>query len=514
LNKRNDAINRSAVFYNGLLQLDPYKGLPSLFIYVDDSSFMFKPDWYVNFEYKREQERGLAFHEDLFSHGNFRIKMSKGRKIGVVISTSDFVEKDAFKIIDKERTRRTSLFDKLPVKDDFTKILSLATDQFLVKRDLDLKTIIAGYHWFSDWGRDTMISLPGICLVNGRFDEAKKILKSFALHVNQGMIPNRFPDNGKEPEYNTVDASLWFFIAIKKYLDYSHDQEFVLNELLPYLKEIIESHFMGTRYNIMVDQDHLLYAGQHGVQLTWMDAKTGDWVVTPRMGKAVEINALWYNALQIISDLLKKNGEGIESMKYRDHAQKVKESFVEKFLSPEKGYLYDCINGNDIDDSFRPNQLFAISLPFPLLDKEQSLFILRMIEEKLLTPFGLRSLSSDDPKYMANYNGNQYSRDAAYHQGTVWSWLLGPYLTAKIKLEGDVGKNAARKLLKNFEKHFQDACIGNVSEIFDGNAPFYPKGCIAQAWSAAEILRSYIEDIHGYSIHKESIPAFNDDQIK
>jgi predicted glycogen debranching enzyme len=501
LNKKNDSINRSAVFYNGLLKLEPYLELPSLFIHADNSSFTFNPDWYLNFEYKQEQDRGLPFQEDLFSHGNFTVKMSKGSKVGVLISTSDFSSEDAFQIMQREILRRNELINRLPVKDEFTKILALATDQFLVKRGEQLRTIIAGYHWFSDWGRDTMISLPGICLVNGRFEEAKKILKTFAMNVSKGMIPNRFPDNGKEPEYNTVDASLWFFIAIKKYLDYSNDLDFVLKDLLTCLKEIISSHINGTRYNIIIDKDHLLSAGEHGVQLTWMDAKIDNWVVTPRIGKAVEINALWYNALLIISDLVEKNNETEESIKYRVLANNLKKSFLENFLCPERGYLFDYINGNDSDISFRPNQIFAISLPYPLLDKEISASILKMIEEKLLTPFGLRTLAADDPKYISKYRGNQFSRDAAYHQGTVWSWLLGPYITAKVKLEGEAGKKAARELLKKFESHFRDACIGNVSEIFEGEAPFLPKGCIAQAWGAAEILRTYIEDVHDHSSH-------------
>jgi predicted glycogen debranching enzyme len=478
------------------LHLKPYPKQPPLYIHTDNASFTFKPDWYLNFEYKQEQERGMAFQEDLFSHGNFSVKMREGSKIGIIISTSDPLGKNPFEILDKETLRRKSLIERLPVKDEFTKTLFLATDQFLVKRGEKLRTIIAGYHWFSDWGRDTMISLPGICLVSGRFEEARKILEIFSKHVSRGMIPNRFPDNGEEPEYNTVDASLWFFIAVRKYLEYSNDSEFVLKELLPSLKEIIASHINGTRYNIIMDKDDLLHAGEHGVQLTWMDAKIGDWVVTPRIGKAVEINALWYNALLILSDLTLQNKEHEESWKLKEKAGKVKAAFIEKFFCPQRGYLIDCINGLETDASFRPNQLFAISLPYPLLDKEISSSILKMIEEKLLTPFGLRTLSPDDPKYISKYHGNQLSRDAAYHQGTVWSWLLGPYITAKVKLEGEEGKKSMLELLKNFESHFTEACIGNVSEIFDGEAPFLPKGCIAQAWGAAEVLRAYIEDIH------------------
>ncbi len=495
LSKANDHINKEVIFGDSILKLNTYDHIPPVCIQIKDATFKYNPEWYLNFEYKEEHARGLNFSEDLFSHGNFILNLKDGDNIGIVISTEEYTKSDAFKLVEEETYRREKLFTSLPIQNTFTKTLALAADQFVVKRGDDLKTIIAGYHWFSDWGRDTMIALPGICLVNKKFDDAKKILRSFAENINQGIIPNRFPDSGETPEYNTVDATLWYFVAIKKYLDYTGDKEFVLNELYPYLKDCIEWHEKGTHYNIHVEEDGLLFAGEYGVQLTWMDAKIGNWVVTPRMGKAVEINALWYNALMIFSEFATLKNETADQILYSNKAERTKRSFRETFIIKDKGYLYDYINVSERNEDIRPNQVFALSLPYELLDKVTSLSILKTIEEHLLTPYGLRSLSPEHYKYEGNYNGNQWSRDGAYHQGTVWSWLLGPYITAKVRLEGDAGKMVIDRLLNNFQHHFQDAGIGTVSEIFDGDNPHHPKGCIAQAWGVSEILRAYIEDV-------------------
>lgn len=496
LAKANHHINNIATFEENTLLIEPYPEHPPLFIYVQDSAFRFAPEWGYGFEYAMEHARGLRFHEDLFMHGQFILKLVKGDKISIVISTEEIIEKDAFKILNGEKARRKTLFDGLRVKDDFTKTLALAADQFLVQRG-DLKTIIAGYHWFSDWGRDTMIALPGLCLVTGRYDDAKKILQVFAKSLDKGMIPNRFPDAGEVPEYNTVDATLWYFIAIYKYYQYSEDVDFILNDMLPVLEEIIKWHKHGTRYNIHVDTDGLIYSGQHGVQLTWMDAKVGDWVVTPRQGKAVEINALWYNALKILAEFYVLKNNPSRATAIEEEALKVKQSFLGGFLNSENNTLYDCIDSNFKSLEIRPNQIFAISLPFALVDTKTAQSILKIVENDLLTPYGLRSLSPQDPSYIGYYKGDQLSRDGAYHQGTVWSWLLGPYISAKIKVEGKSGAAFIKDLLLHFERHFLEAGIGTVSEIFDGNAPYKPNGCIAQAWGVSEILRSYIEDVCG-----------------
>ena len=337
-----------------------------------------------------------------------------------------------------------------------------------------------------------MISLPGLCLVTGRYDDAKRILKAFAQVVDKGMIPNRFPDEGETPEYNTVDATLWYFVAIFEYLRYSNDAPFVKKELYPVLKEIIGWHFKGTRYNIKVDTDGLLMAGEPGTQLTWMDAKVGDWVVTPREGKAVEINALWYNALRIMEDFAKNFGLEADQKDFGIWAKTTQHAFNEQFVN-ENNTLFDVIKDGFKDPSIRPNQLFAISLPFEIVSKEVAKAIVKEAEVHLLTTKGLRSISNKDPKYVPYYHGDQLSRDGSYHQGTTWSWLIGPFLTAKLKTEGKTAIPKVKKILDEFAKHFQEAGIGQVSEIFDGNAPYCPKGCMAQAWGVAEPLRVYME---------------------
>jgi predicted glycogen debranching enzyme len=491
----NDAIRREANFTDGVFRAQPYDGTPELFIANPGAAFDAQPDWYRNFEYGIEQYRGLDYLEDLFTHGTFKLNLKAGDRLGISISTANPKGRDAFKLFAGEKRRREKLLDSPSNKDEFSKILTLAADQFVVKRGEDLRTIIAGYHWFSDWGRDTMISLPGICLVTGRFGDAKKILRAFAQSVSQGMLPNRFPDAGEQPEYNTVDATLWFFVAVYKYLQATDDEKFVRNVLMPILRDIIAWHDRGTRYRIHVDADGLLYAGEPGAQLTWMDAKVGDWVVTPRQGKAVEINALWYNALMIFVELSKRFGNINEASRFAQRAEHVKKRFVEVLWNEAAGCLYDYIDGDHRDAAIRPNQIFALSLPFPLLDGDKAKQVLKIVEEKLYTPVGLRSLAATEPGYRPHYGGDQWSRDSAYHQGTVWSWLLGPMITAIVRAEGKAGKQRAKKLLENITPHLSDAGIGAISEIFDAEPPHTPHGCMAQAWGVAEVLRAYIEDV-------------------
>jgi predicted glycogen debranching enzyme len=336
-----------------------------------------------------------------------------------------------------------------------------------------------------------MISLTGLTLCTKRFDDARKILAAFAQSVDKGMLPNRFQDNGEAPEYNNVDGTLYYFIAIYEFLKTSKDKKFVLENLLSVLKEIIEWHFKGTRYNIHADQDGLLYAGEHGYQLTWMDARVGDWVVTPRMGKPVEIQALWYNALCIFSELLTLNKEKEAAALYSEKAAIVKDAFLSRFWNHEGQYLYDNIEpDNQPDATLRPNQLLAISLPFPLVEGKMAKSMMKVIEAKLYTPKGLRSLSPDDAHYVPHYGGDQLSRDSAYHQGTVWSWLLGPYVDAIFRTNGSSSAlTKAKKVIRNFLPHLEEAGIGTISEIFDAEHPFAPRGCIAQAWGVAELLR-------------------------
>jgi predicted glycogen debranching enzyme len=489
----NNAIRREATFSDRVFRVRAYDGVPEVFVSVPGSRFEVRGDWYRNFEYAVEQYRGLDFQEDLFTHGVFKVELKKGDKLGVIISTENPTGRDAFKLFTQERKRRQELFERLPVRNAFTETLALAADQFVVKRGEHLKTLIAGYHWFSDWGRDTMIALPGICLVTGRYDEAKKILRAFAQSVSQGMLPNRFPDAGEQPEYNTVDATLWFFIAIYKYLEYTGDDGFVRDELMPILRDIIEWHDKGTRYNIHVDEDMLLYAGEPGVQLTWMDAKVGDWVVTPRQGKAVEINALWYNVLTIFAELSERYGEVSDAIVFSERAKNVKAAFGATFWNADGGYLFDYVDGEYRDAAIRPNQIFALSLPFHLLEGERAQRVLRVVEDHLLTPAGLRSLSPSDPAYIPHYGGDQLHRDSGYHQGTVWSWLLGPMASAIVAVEGDDGKERAKKIPEAIIPHLSEAGVGTISEIFDAEPPHAPRGCMAQAWSVGEVLRQYHE---------------------
>lgn len=494
----NDSINRGVEFADSVLTLRTYNDLPPVYISVPNAEFYHQPEWYYNFEYAVEQFRGLDFREDLFTHGIIRVTLRTGDRLGVVISTEKPEGRDAFLLAAKEKRRRETLIKKLSIQDDITKSLSLAADQFIVRRGSDLRTIIAGYHWFSDWGRDTMIALPGICLVTGRFDEARLILRAFAQSVSEGMLPNRFPDAGEQPEYNTVDATLWFFVAIHKYLEYTGDDEFVRAELFPVLKDIIAWHDRGTRYKIKVDpSDGLLNAGEPGVQLTWMDAKIGDWVVTPRQGKAVEINALWYNALMILAGFTKKYDSVGASQTLLDRAARVRISFETLFWNDAESCLVDYVDAETRDAAIRPNQIFALGLPFTLLDDSRGRAVLAVVENTLYTPVGLRSLSPGHSSYRPSYGGDQWSRDSAYHQGTVWSWLIGPLCTSIVKLEGEKGRMRARKVVQNILPHLQRGGLGTISEIFDADAPHHERGCTAQAWSVGEVLRTYVEDVCG-----------------
>ena len=428
-------------------------------------------------------------HEDLFSYGIFRRELRKGERFAVIASTGEVAGRDPFELVEKQRARRRIVADIAGADDDVARTLALAADAFVVRRGEDLRTIVAGYPWFTDWGRDTMIALPGICLTTGRQDDAKRILRAFARNVDSGMLPNRFPDVGEAPEYNTVDATLWFFVAAHRYLEATHDASFVREELLPVFEDIVAWHDRGTRFGIRVDSDGLLTAGEPGVQLTWMDAKVGDWVVTPRQGKPVEIQALWYNALTILAALQKRAGRHPEAAALARRAKQVKERFVAAFWNDAAGCLYDVVDGDRRDASIRPNQVLALSLPYPLLPKDKARSVLRVVEAKLLTPYGLRSLAPDDPAYLGRYEGDPARRDAAYHQGTVWSWLLGCYADALVKTNGALGTPKARKAVEGIVPHLREAGLGMISEIFDGDAPHAPRGCPAQAWSVAEVLR-------------------------
>ena len=486
----NDAIRRDGDFADGVLRLQPYDGTPEIAIEVPGAEYRAEPDWWHDFEYVREVERGLDTREDLFTPGALLVELQPGERVGVIVSTGFATGRDAFALLDAEQTRREQLFEGLPADDEVGRTLTLAADAFIVRRGDGLSTIVAGYHWFTDWGRDTMIALPGLALTTGRTDEARGMLRAFAASVSEGMIPNRFPDAGEEPEYNTVDATLWLFIAAHHYLEATGDEEFVLGELLPVFHEVLDWHRRGTRYGIRVDDDGLLRAGEPGVQLTWMDAKVGDWVVTPRIGKPVEINALWVNALMVASRLEELAGQSATAAKLAAEAEHAGVRFVETFWNDDVGYLYDVVDGDMRDAAIRPNALFALSLPHALVEGERAERILAVAEERLLTPVGLRSLDPADPAYRGRYEGGVVERDGAYHQGTVWPWLIGPYIDALLAVRGADGARQAVAILERLERELTGSGVGQLAEIYDGDAPQLPRGCMAQAWSIAEVLRA------------------------
>ncbi len=475
----------------------PCPDSPTVSLRADGARFEPGSDWYRHFHFAIERERGFDFAEDLFTPGELVVTLEPGRSVAVLASTSPVDGRDGHALLARERARREALVAELPPDEPLAPTLALAADQFIVRRGDDLRTIIAGYHWFADWGRDTMIALPGLCLATGRHDDARRILLTFARSLDQGMLPNRFPDDGERPEYNTVDATLWFFVAVHHFLACTGDETTVRDALLPALREAVHWHVAGTRHGIRVDEDGLLRAGEFGVQLTWMDAKVGDWVVTPRHGKPVEIQALWINALAILAALEARFGDVERAHEAGTLLGRARRAFVAQFWNDQAGCLYDVVTDAGPDASIRPNQILALALPYPVLPDSEARSVLRVVEERLLTPMGLRTLDPADANYRPRYEGGPFQRDGAYHQGTVWPWLLGPYATALVRLRGEAGRREARAALAALVPHLHEGCAGTIAEIADGDAPHRPKGAAAQAWSVAEILRALLWDVRG-----------------
>jgi predicted glycogen debranching enzyme len=500
----NDAIRRDVRSRAGIAAITPYPDLPSLHFAHNAESIDTLGLWFHNFEYEREKERGLDAVEDLYNPFLLRFDLAGNSRAAIIASTSEQAVVEAQRLQEREIERRARILQGAPAEDAFAKLLTAAADQFIVARG-GQTSVIAGYPWFADWGRDTMISLPGLTLVTGRFEDARNILRTFAGNIDHGMLPNRFPDWGEKPEYNTVDATLWMFHAVHEFLRYTGDYDFVRAELYQPLAGIIAWHERGTRYGIRLDSDGLLHAGERGTQLTWMDAKVGDWVVTPREGKAVEIQALWHNALCVMARLSLVFNKYAESSRYTSLAERAHARFAQVFWNETTGCLHDVISSDGPDSSIRPNQIFAVSLPYPLLSSDQALRVVEVVEWELLTPFGLRTLSPRDPRYRGRYDGDPRSRDGAYHQGTAWPWLLGPFLSAYVKVHGrtEEARRRADQFLDPLRAHLWEAGLGQISEVFDGDAPHRPGGCFAQAWSIAEVLRTYIEDA------KDRRPAFS-----
>jgi predicted glycogen debranching enzyme len=500
--------------------IQPSNGLSRLILFSTSGRYVFGPSEWVETYYRTEAQRGESSVDFNYKQGYFELNIppneTKRFSILAVAAPTDSEAENLFSRIyqdstsidaihDAELKRRASLLDDLYERhadiqfEQWLKALVLATDTFIVNRvSAKTKSVIAGYHWFADWGRDSLISLAGLTLITGRFDDAKNILLTFHHYCDKGIVPNAFPDSAKDlPAYNTVDASLWYVNTVLQFLKYTNDFEFVRAQVWPTLESIVDNHENGTVFNIHVDEDGLL---AHGPQLTWMDAASDGRPVTPREGKAVEIQALWYNSLRTMQLLASHFDQKEKADMYRLMAEKTKRSFLEKFVDSKKNFLFDVVIDNaNKDNSLRPNQIMAISLDFTMLDKARAEQVVNTVWKELWTPFGLRTLSKADPRYFGKYNGGRYQRDRAYHQGTAWPWLLGPFVTAFLKLknhETQWRSFAFETFLKPlFSGGLYRAGLGSISEIFDGDPPHEPRGCIAQAWSVAEPFRAYIEDV-------------------
>jgi predicted glycogen debranching enzyme len=486
--------------------------LPPLRMYLHGVQVAFTLDgvWLPDVLYRVEESRGYDSRGAMWTPGYFRADLSADEDATMVASTEPWEVIMALRPAEAqefERDRRQHLLAiaQPAVRSGPAGELVLAADQFLITpsgRVVDearsrasgdeVRTVIAGYHWFTDWGRDTMISLEGLTLTTGRHTEAGYILRTFGQYIKNGLIPNFFPDGKNEGLYHTADATLWYFHALNRYVHATGDHV-TLRQLLPKLQEIVEYHIRGTSFGIGVDPaDGLLRQGQEGYQLTWMDAKVGDWVVTPRRGKAVEINALWYNALRLLAGWLRDEQDEQADRSIASLADQARRSFNERFWNPQKNCLYDVVDGeHGDDDALRPNQLFAISLDHPVLDRSRWDAVLAAAQQHLLTPVGLRSLAPGEPEYKSKYFGDLRARDAAYHQGTVWGWLIGPFIDAWLAAHPE-DRTGARRFLQGFVHHLGEACIGSISEVFDAEEPYTPRGCIAQAWSVAEVLRCWV----------------------
>lgn len=483
-------------------------------VVADRGRFSLGGEWYWNFRHREERQRGLDDIEDLYVPGYFNATLHPGETLTLVCSTEPVEPHAGAAALEQERQREAALDQNSPADEPpWLSQLALAADQFIVQRWPNSSsatpsansaepgtTIIAGYPWFGDWGRDTMIALPGLTLVTGRPTVAASILRTFARYISLGMLPNRFPDTTLSPDYNAVDATLWYFYALQQYLRCTNDLN-LAQELYPLLVEIIDRHRQGTRYNIYVDPlDGLLYAGEPGLQLTWMDAKVGSWVVTPRVGKSVEVNALWHNALRVMVDLARRLDQAKAAQAYQQQADYVATNFRRRYWFEAGEYLFDVIDGpagevgpdgKRYDDSLRPNQILAVSLPFPLLSEAQAKAVVDICAMQLVTSYGLRTLAAEDPAYTHRCRGDALQRDSAAHQGTVWTWLLGHFVTAHYRVYGQPA--LARSFLTPMEHHLRDAGLGSISESFDGAPPHTPRGCLARAWSVAEVLRAWRE---------------------
>jgi len=478
-----------------------YPALPSGGVNFEDDE-----QWWFNFVYRNDKQRGQDFTEDLWSPGFFKCHIETPVKIVFLANLSpptagygpeQLIGADIESVHQDLRGHQNAVIAAAKTRDRKFRKLCLAADQFITKRQTDQNhrtTILAGFPWFADWGRDAFVALPGLLLSIDRFDEAKSVLTTFALAADDGLIPSRFDDNSDTAYFNSIDASLWFINAASQYFKASGDSETFTQQLLPTIRWIIDSYHGGTRFGICADADGLITAGDQETQLTWMDAKYDGVAFTPRYGKAVEINALWYNALCLLAQFY--SGRDIKAAEhYKSMADKVAASFSKLFWNESKGYLNDCIlPDGSVDASLRPNQIFAVSLPFSPLTPQQQKAVVDVVRRDLLTPYGLRTLAAHDSRYKGTYTGGQRQRDEAYHQGTVWPYLIGPFVASYLKVN-DFSRKSKRRAAEFIEPLMQhlteNGCVGQICEIFDGDAPHKPRGCFAQAWSVAELIRAY-----------------------
>ena len=467
----------------------------ALHIVSHEASFQTKPQWWYRFLYRADIARGQDGLEDLYTPGAFVYELADGQSCQITASLKDALPLGFSTTLSRRQARLESLCAAMgDDADEFTRRLAAAADAFVVQRSFanaaPAATILAGYHWFADWGRDAFIALPGLLLATKRFDLARGVFRTFASHMSGGMVPNRFDDYLPAAHYNSIDASLWFIIAAGRYVEATGDTAFWRDTLLPAAAATLEAYQAGTMFDIRADADSLLAGGTRQTQLTWMDAKLGDEVVTPRHGKAVEVNALWHAANRIVAANCRQFETSLGA-RCDERADLIGPAFVRAFWNRQENCLYDCVTDGAPDAAVRPNQILAVSLPYSPLSRDQQAGVVAAVKRRLLTPYGLRTLSPTDSRYRRGYGGSWESRDRASHQGTVWAWLIGPFIEAYLKVEDykPLAVEQARQWLAAFETHLSQAGLGYVSEIFDGDAPHAPRGCIAQAWSVAEILR-------------------------
>ncbi|MCK5243226.1 glycogen debranching enzyme family protein [bacterium] len=478
-----------------VVRLMPDKNLPALNMYHNASGFEHSAQWYHDIFYQEEKQRGLECTEDVFSPGIINYSFNKENDLGFMAVTTNVLDNpDPEVAANAERIRRRELIKAIEPGDRFGKMLALTADQFIVKRDEGL-SVMAGYPWLPDSGREAMIAMPGLTMILNRKEETRTLLQTFAGYCYKGMFPNYFNETDAKPFYNSVDAALWFFVAVYQYRRFFGDDDFIRQELWKIMLEIIERYTKGTLYNIKMDKDGLINIPEEGGQLTWMDAQVGDWIVTPRSGKPVEVNALWYNALCFMRDLAETFGEQKKQKRFSELAEKTKAAFQTAFWNEIKNYCYDRIEEHYQDPSLRPNQLIALALPYPVVPADQAKKILKIIRQELYTTFGLGTLNHDHEDYQGNYAGDIISREGAAHQGTVWPWLLGPYADSLRQVYGNTPETRAeiRRLLKPFEAHIKEAGLGSISEMFDGDPPHSARGCVSRACNVAEILRLHLE---------------------